>query len=97
MITLLGDLGGILDLFMVFGTFITLNTVKGAFARSLLGEAYQVQGYLEDQSEFYKSEKAGKCLQSLSKGSKNIESIEGDEIHLTGEDDSSQEEDKDKS
>ena len=67
-ITLLGDLGGILDILLAFGTMITIGLVKRAFDGQLLGEAYQVQGYLEDKSEFYESEKAKKDFRTSQKG-----------------------------
>ena len=54
-LTLLGDLGGLLDIIMAFGVVITISYVKRAFSRSLLGDAYQVQSYAENKSEFYPS------------------------------------------
>ena len=54
-LTLLGDMGGLLDIIMAFGVLITVNYVKRAFARSLLSDAYQVQSYTENNSEFYPS------------------------------------------
>ena len=39
---LLGDMGGLLDIFLVFGVLITSSFVNRAFTRSLLSEAYQV-------------------------------------------------------
>lgn len=92
-ITLLGDLGGILDLFMAFGTLITIGLVKRAFDSSLLGEAYQVQGYLEDKSEFYESQKAKKDFKNLHNKSMTTKQS-GDEnpIQITSEEDSNEEE-----
>ena len=49
---------GLLDIMVAFGVLVTLNTVKKAFDRSLLNDAYQVQGYKENNSEFYESQKA---------------------------------------
>ena len=58
---LLGDMGGLLDIINAFGILITLKIVRNAFNRSLLSDAYQVQGYIEDNSEFYESHKARLC------------------------------------
>ena len=55
---LLGDMGGLLDIINAFGVLITVSIVKNAFNRSLLGDAYQVQGYTDDKSEYYFSKKA---------------------------------------
>ena len=52
---LLGDMGGLLDIIHAFGILLTVSIVKEAFNRSLLSEAYQVQGYTEDSSEYYQS------------------------------------------
>ena len=62
---LLGDMGGLLDIVLAFGVLVTLKVVKRAFDRSLLSDAYQVQGYTEDTSEFYESQNARKCFKSL--------------------------------
>ena len=50
---------------MAFGVLLTINYVKRAFARSLLGDAYQVQSYTENKSEYYPSKNARKCLKKL--------------------------------
>ena len=55
---LLGDLGGLLDLVKAIGWVLTAKVVKKAFDRSLLSDTYQVQGYTQDHSEFYSSNKA---------------------------------------
>ena len=60
---LLGDLGGLLDFVRVVGWILTASVVKKAFDISLLSDAYQVQGYNKDSSEFYKSQKARECFQ----------------------------------
>ena len=44
-LSLLGDLGGLLDIVMAIGVLITIGYVKRQFSRSLLGDAYQVQSY----------------------------------------------------
>ena len=44
-LSLLGDLGGLLDILMAIGVLITIGYVKRQFSRSLLGDAYQVQSY----------------------------------------------------
>ena len=44
-LSLLGDLGGLLDIIMAIGVLITIGYVKRQFSRSLLGDAYQVQSY----------------------------------------------------
>ena len=41
-LSLLGDMGGLLDILFAFGVLITAGYVKRAFSRSLLGDAYQV-------------------------------------------------------
>ena len=64
-LTLLGDMGGLLDIIMAFGVLITISFVKRAFARSLLSDAYQVQSYSENNSEFYPSKQARSCLKKL--------------------------------
>ena len=61
-LNLLGDMGGLLDIIMAFGVLITISFVKRAFARSLLSDAYQVQSYSENNSEFYPSKQARSCL-----------------------------------
>ena len=55
---LLGDMGGLLDIVFAIGTLMTIASVKNAFDRSLLSDAYQVQGKAEDKTELYKSHKA---------------------------------------
>ena len=46
---LLGDMmGGLLDIINAFGVLMTLQIVRNAFNRSSLSDAYQVQGYTED-------------------------------------------------
>ena len=62
---LLGDMGGLLDIIFAFGVLITIGYVKRAFARSLLGDAYQVQSYNENETEYYPSKQARKCLKKL--------------------------------
>ena len=62
---LLGDMGGLLDIINALGVLLTISFVKHSFNRSLLGDAYQVQGYIEDNSEFYPSKKARECFKSL--------------------------------
>ena len=57
-VDLLGDMGGLLDIVMAFGAILTAREVRRAFDRSLLRDAYQVQSYSRDQSEFYHSSKA---------------------------------------
>ena len=52
---LLGDMGGLLDIVMALGVLVTMNVVRKVFNRSLLSDAYQVQGYTENKSEFYES------------------------------------------
>ena len=42
MLDLLADMGGLFDIIVLFGTLITLNFVKRAFDKSVLGDAYQV-------------------------------------------------------
>ena len=64
-LNLLGDMGGLLDIIMAFGVLITIGYVKRAFARSLLGDAYQVQSYTENFSEFYPSKSARVCLKKI--------------------------------
>ena len=58
-------MGGLLDIMVAFGVLVTLSVVKKAFDRSLLSDAYQVQGYKEDNSEFYESQSARRCFKSL--------------------------------
>lgn len=62
---LLGDMGGLLDIVNAFGIIITTQIVKEAFNRSLLNDAYQVQGYMEDTSEYYTSSRARQCFKQL--------------------------------
>lgn len=57
---LLGDLGGLLDIMFAFGTILTMWVAKRAFDRSLLSDAYQVQGKAVDKAELYKSKTARK-------------------------------------
>lgn len=64
-LNLLGDMGGLLDIIMAFGVLITISYVKRAFARSLLGDAYQVQSYTENFSEYYPSKSARVCLKKI--------------------------------
>ena len=64
-LNLLGDMGGLLDIIFAFGVLITIGYVKRAFARSLLGDAYQVQRYSENISEFYPSKSARICLKKI--------------------------------
>ena len=64
-LNLLGDMGGLLDIIMAFGVLITIGYVKRAFARSLLGDAYQVQSYSENLTEFYPSKSARVCLKKV--------------------------------
>ena len=59
---LLGDLGGLLEYIRVIGWILTASVVKKAFDISLLSDAYQVQGYNKDHSEFYQSQKARECF-----------------------------------
>ena len=62
---LLGDMGGLLDIIHAFGILLTSSVVKEAFNRSLLSEAYQVQGYTEDSSEYYESKTARACFKLM--------------------------------
>ena len=57
-VDLLGDMGGLLDIIMAFGAILTAKEVRKAFDRSLLHDAYQVQSYSKDFSEFYPSKTA---------------------------------------
>ena len=59
---LLGDMGGLLDITMAFGTLVTFSYVKSSFNRSLLSNTYQVQEYAYDNSEYYVSMKARSCM-----------------------------------
>ena len=62
---LLGDMGGLLDIVNAFGILITVSIVNEAFNRSLLSDAYQVQGYTEDNAEYYLSQKARECFKMM--------------------------------
>ena len=64
---LLGDMGGLLDIINAFGVLFTASIVKEAFNRSLLSDAYQVQGYTEDESEYYISKRARECFRQIHK------------------------------
>ena len=50
---------------MAIGVLITISYVKRAFSRSLLGDAYQVQSYSENFSEFYASKSARACIRKI--------------------------------
>ena len=66
-LSLLGDLGGLLDIIMAIGVLITIGYVKKQFSRSLLGDAYQVQSYSQNNTELYPSKTARNCLKALHK------------------------------
>ena len=68
-------MGGLLDIVIAFGALITARSVQQAYFRSLLSEAYQVQDYAADQSEFYESRKARMCMQGLDRRSKSLLSL----------------------
>ena len=57
-LSLLGDMGGLLDIAWAIGILLTTSEVTKAFERSLLKETYQVQDYDKDNSELYVSETA---------------------------------------
>ena len=92
---LLGDMGGLLDIVLAFGVLVTLNVVKRAFDRSLLSDAYQVQGYTEDNTEYYESLNARRCFKSalMSSSSKTKRMMSQNaataEIALTDDEDDS--------
>ena len=87
---LLGDMGGLLDIIMAFGVLITMQIVKKAFAISLLSDAYQVQGYTEDNSEYYESQKARQCFKRLSNLYKSQKNTADCLIELTSSNEDSQ-------
>lgn len=74
----LGDLGGLLDIILVFGLLLTFSHVKNAFVRSLLRDAYQVQSYTKNTSEFYASKRIQETMNNKL----------GAEIKLTSTEDS---------
>ena len=53
---MIGDLGGYLELLNLIGLILTLNYVKNAYERSLMGDTYQMQKYNETPKEFYPSQ-----------------------------------------
>lgn len=55
-------MGGLLDIVFAIGTLLTVVPVSRAFHRSLLSDAYQVQGRAVDRSEYYYSKTARACL-----------------------------------
>ena len=82
---LLGDLGGLLDLVQAIGWILTASVVKKAFDISLLSDAYQVQGYNKDYSEFYQSKKAREGLLEQQKQVDNgaTEQLQVEDIKVT--------------
>ena len=61
---MIGDLGGYLELLNLIGLILTLNYVKNAYERSLMGDTYQMQKYNETTKEFYPSQALRKGLKT---------------------------------
>ena len=53
----LGDLGGFLDVLLVFGHLMTYLIAGKLFKAALMGRAYRLQSYSRDFSPYYKTSK----------------------------------------
>lgn len=53
MLTYLGDLGGLIDVVMVFGYLLTTLFASKLFAAAVIGQVYHIQNYMRDESQYY--------------------------------------------
>ena len=64
MLTYLGDLGGLLDIVLMFGSLCTGFFARKLFQAALIRQAYRIQSYYRDFDQFYQTKQD--CILSSS-------------------------------
>ena len=60
----LGDLGGLMDILILIGWLLTSVFSSKMFIAALIGQAYNVQGYMRDFTQFYLTKQMYKLTSS---------------------------------
>ena len=55
MIEYLGDIGGLIQIIMIVGTFFVGFIIERQFLAAMVRDTFQIQRYFDDQSEYYKT------------------------------------------
>ena len=71
---LLGDLGGYQEIIFAVGVVLTVLIVENKFESDLMKDAYQVQAYNKNRSEYYYSNRARETAAMIEKG-KNFDEV----------------------
>ena len=65
-LTYLGDMGGLLDIILLFGVFLSSKFVNRLFHAALVKQTYRIQHYLRDMEPYYDTKKQDGKLTSES-------------------------------
>ena len=82
LLTFLGDVGGLLDIVLVMGHMLTMFFAARLFQGALVGEAYKIQNYFTDFSQFYGTKKEENLTTESVVVSSSSESNDKDRIAL---------------
>ena len=55
LIEYLGDIGGLIQIILIAGSFLVGFIIERQFNAAMVSETYQIQRYTDDQTEFYSS------------------------------------------